>query len=225
MLTLWRTTVGKKFVMAVTGVMLVGFVFVHMLGNMKIYYGEAKFNAYAAWLREVGSPVLGHEQFLWIARAGLLVAVALHLTAALQLTLQGLAARPVAYASKENIETTYAARTMRFGGVILALFIVYHILHFTLGCVGFSAGQFQHTSPYRNVIAGFSVWYVSAFYAAAMAMLGLHLYHGIWSLFQTLGVRNIRSCGAYRGVAAAISLLVSVANVSIPVSVILGILR
>lgn len=225
MLTLWRTTVGKKFVMAVTGVMLVGFVFVHMVGNMKIYFGEAKFNHYAEWLREVGSPVFAHEQFLWIARAGLLLAVALHVTAALQLTLAGLAARPVAYAAKENIETTYAARTMRFGGVLLALFVVYHILHFTIGCVGFGPGGFQATSPYRNVVRGFSVWYVSAFYAAAMAMLGLHLYHGIWSLFQTLGVSNIRSSEAYRAVAAVIALLVSVANVSIPVSVLLGIIK
>jgi succinate dehydrogenase / fumarate reductase cytochrome b subunit len=220
-LRLWSTAIGKKAVMAATGIVLVGFVIGHMLGNLKIYQGEVKFDAYAAFLREAGSPVLGHEQVLWIARLVLLAAVVLHVTAAWQLTRMSWAARPVGYGRTDRLEAGYAARTMRWGGVILGLFVVYHILHFTLGVVGYAPGEFQ-PSVYRNVVAGFSVWYVSAFYIAAMMALGSHLYHGIWSMFQTFGVSDIRASGVYRGLAVLLSLAVVAGNVSIPVAVLSG---
>jgi succinate dehydrogenase / fumarate reductase, cytochrome b subunit len=223
-LTLWSTSIGKKAVMAITGLILVLFVIGHMAGNLKVYEGEEKFNAYAAWLREIGSPAFGHEQVLWLARLVLLAAVVLHITAAAQLTRTSHAARPLPYRRRAYLEAGYAARTMRWGGVILALFVVYHLLHFTFGVVGYGPGQFQ-PSVYRNVVNGFRVWYVSAFYVAAMVVLGLHLYHGLWSTFQTLGVTDIRASGFYRGVAGVVALGVLVGNISVPVAVLAGLVR
>jgi succinate dehydrogenase / fumarate reductase, cytochrome b subunit len=224
-LALWRTSVGKKVVMAVTGIILTAFVIGHMLGNLKVFAGEEEFNAYAEWLREVGSPVFGVEQLLWLARLVLLAAVLLHVIAAVQLTRMSRAARPVGYDRKAFIYTTYAARTMRWGGVIIALFVIYHLLHFTFGVVGYSPGQFKPRSVHSNVVRGFSVWYVSAFYIAAMAALGLHLYHGVWSTFQTLGVADIGASRIYRGLAAVVSLGVVAGNISVPVAVLTGLVR
>ncbi len=217
-MTIWTSTIGKKAVMAMTGVILVGFVFLHMVGNLKIYFGEEHFNAYAAFLRTMGAPLLADEQALWMARAVLLVSVVLHIVAAAQLTQRSWSARPQRYARKDAVAATYAARTMRWGGVIVVLFVVYHILHFTLGRVGYAPGQFQPLSVYRNVVAGFSVWYVSVFYIAAMIALGLHLYHGVWSMFQTLGV-NARTSGFYRGLATVLSVIIVLGNISIPIAV------
>jgi succinate dehydrogenase / fumarate reductase cytochrome b subunit len=225
LLTLWSSSIGKKIVMALTGLALVGFILVHMLGNLKIYKGEAAFNAYALWLREVGGPLLGHEQALWIFRLVLLGAVALHMLAAWQLTRMSWAARRDGYEEKQSLEASYASRTMRWGGVLIALFVVYHILHFTLGAVGYGAGQFKPLSVYRNVVLGFSVWYVSAFYIVAQLFLGLHLYHGVWSMVQTLGVVTARGDRAYRAAGTLIAVAVVCGNVSIPIAVLLGILK
>ena len=130
-LALYRTSIGKKAVMAVTGIILFAYVFVHMLGNLKIFTGAEHLNAYAIWLREVASPFFGHEQVLWLIRLVLLVSVVLHIVAAYQVTRQDLASRPVRYAQRKDVASTYAARTIRWGGVILGLFIIYHLLHFT----------------------------------------------------------------------------------------------
>ena len=219
------TSVGKKAVMAVTGFILVGFVIVHMLGNLKVYQGEEKFNAYAAWLREVGSPAVGHEQVLWLARLILLTATGLHIVAAVQLTRMSYAARPVRYARREAIEATYASRTMRWGGVIITLFVIYHLLHFTFGAIGFAPGQYRPTSVYRNVVTGFSVWYVSGFYVAAMVALGLHMSHGVWSMFQTLGVNTERADRLCRALATLSSLAVVLGNISVPGAVLAGLVR
>lgn len=224
-MTLWSTSIGKKAVMAVTGLILVGFVIGHMLGNLKVFQGEAKFNAYAAWLREIGSPAFGHAQVLWLARLVLLTATVLHIVAAVQLTRMSYAARPVSYDTKEAIGSTYASRTMRWGGLIITLFVVYHLLHFTFGAVGFAPGQYTPMSVYRNVVIGFSIWYVSAVYIAAMLALGLHLYHGVWSTFQTLGLNTSRADRVYRALATASSLAVVLGNVSVPVAVLMGVVR
>jgi len=224
-LTLWSSSIGKKIVMALTGVVLVGFVIAHMVGNLKIYKGEEAFNAYAVWLREMGSPLLGHEQALWIFRVVLLGAVALHMLAAWQLTRMSWAARPTGYQEKQALEATYASRTMRWGGVIIALFVVYHLLHFTFGVVGYQPGQFRPLSVYHNVVVGFSVWYVSAFYIVAQILLGLHLYHGVWSMIQTLGVVTARGDSVYRVAGVVITLAVVAGNISVPVAVLLGLVR
>jgi succinate dehydrogenase / fumarate reductase cytochrome b subunit len=221
----WDSTVGKKAVMAVSGLVLVGYVIGHMLGNMKIYQGEPHYNAYALWLREIGSPAFNYEHLLWAVRVVLLVSFAAHIVAAVQLARLSRAARPIGYAMKEPLASTYASRTMRWGGVILALFVVYHVLHLTFGAVGYAPGEYVPLSVYRNVVIGFSVWYVSAFYVAAMIALGLHLYHGVWSMFQTLGTSGFAVDRFYRGVALAVTLAVVLGNISVPLAVLTGLVR
>ena len=143
---LWSTMVGKKVVMAVTGIVLVGFVVAHMLGNLKIFLGAEAIDAYAAFLRTMGEPLFPYSVLLWVVRIVLLACVALHITAAVQLTRMNWAARPQAYDTKDSIATTYAARTMRWSAVILVLFVVYHLLHLTAGVVGFQPGEFRELS-------------------------------------------------------------------------------
>ena len=217
---LYRSSIGKKVVMAVTGLILFGYVFVHMLGNLKIYQGADKVNAYGVFLREVGDPFFAPEQALWIVRIVLLLSVVLHIVAAVQLTQMDWASRPVGYAaSRKDVVASYASRTMRWGGLILALFIVYHILHLTTGT---AHPSYVHGDVYGNMVNGFRVWYVSAFYVAAMVALGLHLYHGIWSTIQTLGWRHARNDDFWRNVALVFAVLITVGNVSIPLAVLTG---
>ncbi|MFM8781418.1 MAG: succinate dehydrogenase cytochrome b subunit, partial [Gemmatimonadota bacterium] len=168
MRTFWASTVGKKTVMAVTGIMLVGFVVAHMLGNLQMFIGAEAMNKYAALLKSTG-------ELLWVARAGLLVAAVLHITAAYQLTMINRAARPEGYAKQEPQASTIASRSMRLGGVILAAFIVFHLGHFTTGTFH---PAFSETGVYGNVILGLRSPLVAGFYVLAMAALGLHLFHG-----------------------------------------------
>jgi succinate dehydrogenase / fumarate reductase cytochrome b subunit len=217
--------VGKKVVMAVTGIVLVGFVIAHMLGNLKIFLGAEAINSYALFLRTMGEPLFPYSLLLWAARIVLLTCVALHITAAVQLTRMNWAARPQGYDTKRSIATTYAARTMRWSGVILALFIVYHLLHLTAGVVSFQPGEFVHLSVYHNVVAAFSVWYVSLFYIVAMACLCLHLDHGVWSMFQTLGWNNARTTSFLKGLSRVVALVVFVGFISVPVAVLAGWVR
>jgi len=222
---LWGTMVGKKVVMAVTGIVLVGFVIAHMLGNLKVFLDAEAIDAYAAFLRTMGEPLLPYSVLLWVVRIVLLSCVALHITAAVQLTRMNWAARPQAYDTKHSIATTYAARTMRWSAVILVLFVVYHLLHLTAGVVGFQPGEFRDLSVYHNVVAGFSVWYVSLFYIVAMACLCLHLDHGVWSLLQTLGWNNARTTPALHMLSRGVALAVFVGFISVPVAVLAGWVR
>ena len=221
-MALWHTVIGKKVVMAVTGVVLIGFVIAHMLGNLKIFTGPAEINAYSHFLREVGQPALGYGQLLWIVRIILLLCVALHVTAAVQLTRKSWAARPIEYKTKRDIETTLAARTMRWGGVLLIAFIIFHLLHLTGGVVGFPAGQFHHLAVYQNVVAAFAVWPIAVFYIVAMGALCLHLSHGIWSMLQTLGWSNARNAATLKILSRALAIVVFVGFTSVPVSVLAG---
>lgn len=219
-----KSSVGKKIVMAVTGLLLVGFVVGHMAGNLKIYLGPESFNAYALALREFGAHFLGYSGALWIARVVLLAAVVLHVASAYQLARTSHAARPVAYA-QPRAPDSYAARTMRWGGVILLFFVVYHLLHFTFGVVGYGPGQFVHMDAYNNVVAGFKVWYVSLFYIVAMVALGFHLSHGVWSMFQTLGVSSPGAQRALRAIGPTVAAVVVAGNVSVPLAVMAGLVR
>ncbi len=222
-LAFWDSTIGKKVVMAATGLALVGFVVAHMAGNLKIFMGETAFNHYAEGLRTVGAPFFGHGQALWAARIALLVAVGLHIVAATQLARRSWAARPERYAVKESLTTSYAARTMRWSGVIIVAFVVYHLLHFTFGTVGLPAGvAFSQENVFRNVVAGFSLWYVSAFYVVAQLLLGMHLFHGVWSMFQTVGVTNDAADRMWRTIAILVTLVVVLGNISIPLAVLAG---
>jgi len=222
---LWGTMIGKKVAMAVTGIVIVGFVIAHMLGNLKIFLGAQAIDTYAVFLRTVGEPLLSYSALLWLVRLVLLTCIALHITAAVQLTRMSRAARPHGYDTKESIATTYAARTMRWSAVIVVLFIVYHLLHLTGGVVGWEPGQFRDLSVYHNVVAGFSVWYVSLFYIVAMACLCLHLDHGIWSLLQTLGWNNARTTSTLRTLSRGVALAVFVGFISVPVAVLAGWVR
>lgn len=231
MIEIYRSAMFKKVVMAVTGLMLFGFIIGHVAGNLKIYQGKYEdgvhkgayaLDVYAEGLREIGAPVLGHGQALWIARIGLLLAVVLHIWSAYQLTLVNRRGRPVAYQRVTPQASTYASRTMRWGGVILLLFIIYHILHLTTGSVheGFEAGK-----VFQNVVRGFSNPLVSGFYILANLALGLHLYHGLWSLFQSLGLNGKRFNDLRKKAAVAFALLISIANISFPVAVLTGVVH
>jgi succinate dehydrogenase / fumarate reductase cytochrome b subunit len=217
-----RSSVGKKAVMAVTGIILFGFVLIHMIGNLKLYEGPQKLDSYAGWLREVGSPALPNEGMLWIARLVLLAAVALHIWAAYSLSRDNRAARPRNYERYHNVHLSYASRTMRWGGVIILLFVIYHLLHFTTGTVH---PDFRHGSVYHNVVTGFQVWWVALFYIVANIALGFHLYHGLWSLFQSLGWNHPRFNSWRRAFAHAFAWIVTLGNISFPVAVLTGLVH
>jgi succinate dehydrogenase / fumarate reductase cytochrome b subunit len=221
----WSTTIGKKVVMAITGVIMVGFVIMHVLGNLKIFAGPDQINAYSLFLRTVGEPELGYGDLLWVVRLVLLSAVTLHIISAAQLTRMSWQARPVNYRDRKNVESTLAAQTMRWGGLLLAIFIVFHILHFTLGAVGFAPGQYQDLHVYQNVVAGFSVWPVSVFYIVAMAALCLHLDHGIWSFLQTLGWSTSRNEARLKVVSRVIAIVIFAGFISVPLAVLTGVVH
>lgn len=228
---LFRTTVGKKAVMAATGVVLFGFVVGHMAGNLKLYQGryadgphagEWKIDVYGEGLRELGAPVLGHGQALWIVRAALLAAVGLHVWSAWSLTRQSWQARPVRYAKLTAVQSTYAARTMRWGGVILALFVAYHLADLTWG---WANPAFVPGRVHDNLVASFQRLPIAGLYVVANLALGLHLFHGVWSLGQSLGWSHPRFDPWRRRAAAAFALLVTVGNVSFPLAVLAGVVR
>jgi succinate dehydrogenase / fumarate reductase cytochrome b subunit len=219
---LTHTLIGKKVVMATSGVVLLGFVLVHMVGNLKVFLGAEHFDAYAEWLRTVGAPLFGRGQLLWIARSILLLAVALHIAAAWAVTRASWAARPVGYHDLQLVHTTYAARTVRWGAVIILLFVIFHLLDLTFGQVNPS---FVPGDPYHNVVATFSRVPVSLGYIVAMGALCLHLYHGIESGCQTLGLNHPRYNAWRRRIALAFSLVVSAGYSAVPVAVLAGALR
>ena len=220
-LDLYRSPMAKKAVMAVTGLLLFGFVLVHMLGNLKLYAGPESLDAYAAFLREAGYPLVPKEGVLWAFRFGLLAAVGLHILSAWQLTRISRKARPDGYAhAARHQESTYASRTMRWGGVILLLFIIFHLLHLTTGTVH---PEFEHGSVYSNVVIGFQSPLVAGFYILANIALGFHLFHGLWSLFQTLGWSGERFNRFRKAFALTFALVVAGANISFPIAVLTGI--
>jgi succinate dehydrogenase cytochrome b subunit len=223
--TFWATAIGKKVVMAVTGAVMVAFVIAHMLGNLKIFAGPYEINAYSRALRTVGQPELGYGDALWMVRIVLLAAVTLHIIAAVQLTRLSWKARPVNYQYRKNVESTWAAETMRWGGLLLALFIVFHILHFTVGAVGFQPGQYRDLHVYQNVVAGFSVRPVAVFYIIAMAALCLHLDHGLWSFLQTLGGSTPRNVATLRVISRIIAIVIFAGFISVPLSVMTGLVH
>ena len=205
--------IGKKVVMAVTGAILFGFVLGHMAGNLQVFLGREAFDHYAVLLRTI-------PELLWGVRILLLVSVILHIVAAVQLTAIQNKARPVGYEKKKAVESTYAARTMMWSGPIVAAFLVYHLLHLTFGTVHPS---FQEGHVYDNVIAGFRVVPVSIAYIVSMVLLGMHLNHGVWSMFQSLGVSNPRYSAGLRRLANIFSILVTAGFISVPLAVMTGI--
>ena len=209
----WGSTIGKKVVMAATGLIGVGFVVGHMLGNLQVFLGPARFNAYAHFLRSLG-------ELLWVVRIVLIIAVVLHVIAAVQLSRRRLVARPIGYKQGSQHEvSTLASRTIRWGGALLLAFIVFHILHFTTRSV---FHDYSATDVYGNVIRGFRVWWVVGFYVSAMVALGLHLYHGIWSSLRTLGASTASASPLKRPIAAAIAIVVWLGFTVIPIAIFAG---
>lgn len=223
-LKLWSSTVGKKILMASTGVILILFVIGHMVGNLKIYMGPAAFNHYAEGLRTFGAPFFARGQLLWLIRLGLVACVLVHIIAAVQLWLRKRAARPIGYRKYDLGELVFsnASRTMVWGGVALFCFVTFHLMHLTWGNVH---PDFIPGDAYHNFVRGFQSLPVSIAYSAAMIPLGLHLYHGIWSMLQTLGANNDKYNHVRRPVAAGIALLVTLGNISFPVAVLAGLVK
>ncbi|MFF3749431.1 succinate dehydrogenase [Streptomyces sp. NPDC002018] len=218
--TLWGSTIGKKTVMAVSGLIMLGYLVAHMLGNLKIFFGAPEFNGYAHWLRTLGEPVLHYEWALWIVRVVLVAAVVLHAVCAYQLSRRDLAARPVRYAHR-RARASYATRTMRWGGIILGLFLVWHLLDLTTGTA--HPGGFQPGHPYQNVVDTFSTWYGNAVYIVAVLALGLHVLHGFWSAAQTLGVGSAARERALKTTAGLLAFALTAGFVAVPVAVMTGV--
>ncbi len=209
------STIGQKLVMAVTGVILSGFVLGHMAGNLNVFLGAEAIDGYSHMLHAV-------PELLWAARIVLLVAVLLHIWAYLALTRRSLGARPVGYRQQRYLESTYASRTMRISGPFLAAFIVYHLLHMTTGTVH---PHFEEGQVYQNLMVGLGVVPVALFYLTAMAALAFHVFHGVWSLFQTLGVGAPRYDSLGRRIATGFTILVAGGFATVPIAILLGIIH
>ncbi len=213
-LRFWNTTIGKKAVMAVSGVILAGFVLAHLIGNLQIFLGPDQFNGYARTLRHL-------PELVWPTRVILLIMVMLHIWSSLQLAVVKSEARPIHYAKHSNIGSSYASRTMYLSGPVIAAFVVYHLMQFTFGVGGTPYHPFD---AYGNVIQGFRVPAVSIFYIIAMALLCLHLRHGLWSMFQSLGFNHPRHTPRIQRMASLIALFIFFGFVSIPIAVMLKII-
>ena len=209
---LWRSTVGKKIVMALTGGIGVGYLVAHMFGNLQVFAGAGKINAYAALLKS-------NVGLLWTARSILIAAVILHIVAAYQLARISLRSRPVGYKRWRPIGSDFASRTMRWTGPIVGIFIIYHVLHLTTGTLH---PDFYEANVYQNIISGFQVWYVSVIYIIAMLALSVHLYHGAWSMFESVGINHVKYNRLIRALATLVTVVVVVGFISIPVAVLLG---
>jgi succinate dehydrogenase / fumarate reductase, cytochrome b subunit len=217
----YAAPIGKKAVMAATGVILFGYVVGHLLGNLQIYSPDRnQINRYAAFLHDPSLAVL-----LWSVRTLLLAAVLLHILAAWQLWNLKRAARPVGYVKKDDVPAAYAARTMLWSGPIIAAFVVFHVLHLTVGSV-FPLEELGPNQPNvrANLIGGFQHPAVAAFYIVAMLLLCLHLYHGLWSMFQSVGLSHPRFTPGLKRAAAIVAVVIAAGNISIPVAVLAGFL-
>ena len=213
----FSSTIGQKVLMAVTGLILFGFVLGHMAGNLQIFLGREAFNAYSQWLHE-----LVHGTGLWIVRAGLLAAVFGHIVASTSLTILSRRARPVGYREQAHVASTYASRTMRWSGPIILAFVVYHLLDLTLGRAN---PGFDPHDPYRNVLASFQRPAVVAFYVLAVLGLSIHLRHGVWSMLQSVGASHPRYDRWRKAGAAAFAVVVGAGFVLVPLAVAAGWVR
>jgi succinate dehydrogenase / fumarate reductase, cytochrome b subunit len=223
-LTLYRSSIGKKAIMAITGFIGYGFVIIHMIGNLKVFQGREHFDEYAEFLRTVGSPAVPEGALLWLIRIVLLAAVVLHVWMAVTLTRQDLGARNVRYREKKQVQASFASLTLRWGGIALFLFLVYHLLHFTFGVAAIHP-TFVRGAAYDNVVAGFLNPLNVLVYLLAMAALAMHLYHGVWSIFQTLGLNGSRTDGLWRGLAVLSAVALFVGFSLVPVAVVAGFVR
>jgi succinate dehydrogenase / fumarate reductase, cytochrome b subunit len=220
---LYRSSIGKKALMAVTGLIWIGYVVLHMYGNLKAFEGAAYFNEYAEGLRHLGAPVFGYRHLLTIARVVLIASLGLHVWAALALYRQAMAARPATYASRKMVQANYASLTMRYGGIAIVFFVFFHLAHLTWGVPGIH-NEFVHGDAYRNMVSGFQFLPWVIIYLVALVALGFHLFHGVWSMFQSLGLNNQDWDGVIRAAAWVLAIVVPVGFAVVPIAVQLGIL-
>jgi succinate dehydrogenase / fumarate reductase cytochrome b subunit len=220
--SLYESTIGKKVAMALAGIVLFGYLLLHLAGNLKAFTGEQHFNEYSEWLRTFGAPVFGYSQFLWLVRLILLAALLLHVVAFLQLWAKSRAARTVGYRRYDPEVFSRASRTMKWGGVAILLFVIYHVLHLTTGDVHPS---FESHQAYRNMVSGFESPLASIIYVVGMIAVGLHLYHGLWSATQTMGWNNKTYTHLRRPIAMTIALVITLGFLSVPFAVWTGIIE
>ncbi len=221
LLRFYASAVGKKSVMAITGIVLLGFVLAHMIGNLHLYLGAPHLNDYAEWLRRIGEPALPHTVFLWLVRVGLIAAFFFHIQSAYSLTRMNRRARPVPYQSQRDyVAANFASRTMRWTGIIVGLFVVFHLADLTWG---FANPDFVRGNVYANVVHSFQRVPVAIIYIVANIALGVHIFHGAWSMFQSLGLNNPRFNLWRRYFAAGFAAVVTIGNVSFPLLVVTGV--
>ena len=217
-LRFYGSSLGMKIVMAATGVILVGFIIGHLIGNLQIFAGPEVLDSYARFLKE-------KPEVIWTARVTLLASVGLHILTAMQLTIRNCSARPIAYRLHMYDEASYAARTMVWSGPIIGLFVIYHLLHFTVGIVHPSQPDFRAEAVYANVVSGFQQWPVALFYILAVLSLGLHIAHGVSSMFQSIGLNHPKYEPSIRRSAVVLSSVIVAGYVSIPIAVLIGVVR
>jgi succinate dehydrogenase / fumarate reductase, cytochrome b subunit len=209
----WASTNGKKIVMAITGAILFAFVIGHMLGNLQFFEGPEQMNFYGAALRRF-------PEALWAVRSILLICIILHIWASVELAVRKKKARPIGYAIKDNIASDYASRTMYWSGPIILAFVIYHLLDLTAGTI--HRGAFVPGHPYENLVSGFQVWWVSAWYIFCMILLGFHIRHGAWSMFQSIGANHPRHTPILKKAAMIVAIVIVAGYISIPLSIMLG---
>jgi succinate dehydrogenase / fumarate reductase cytochrome b subunit len=218
MVSFWQSTNGKKVVMALTGVMMFLFVIGHLLGNLLVFAGRARINAYAQFLHF-------DDSLLWIVRSTLIIAAGMHVVVTIQLAFRNKKARPISYLRKEAINSSYASRTMYWSGPIVLAFVIFHLLQFTAGYIH-PETRFIPNDVYHNLVTGFRVWWVSAWYVFSISLLGLHLRHGLWSMLQSIGLaHSLRKERALKQVALIVAVLIVLGYISIPISILLGFLQ
>lgn len=224
-LEFYSSAVGKKWVMGITGVLLLGYILAHMLGNLKVYVGPDEIDGYGEALRDLGGHLVPRTHLLWILRIGLAAAFALHIHAAYSLTLLNRRQRPIRYESpREYLVASYASRTMVWTGTIVLLFILFHLADLTWGAEPAASSAFARGEIYDNMVHSFSRWPVALVYIVANLALGVHIYHGTWSLFQSLGINNPRFNRWRLQLARLLTVVVVGGNLSFPLAVLAGII-
>lgn len=221
----YRSAVGKKWVMAITGIALIGYIVAHALGNLKVYFGPEEINHYGEALRDLGGSLVPRTHLLWLLRFGLLGAALLHVHAAYSLTQTNWKARSGRYRDRDYAVVTYASRTMRLTGSVVLFFVIFHLADLTWGTAPAATDTFVRGEVYANLVESFSRTWVAALYGIANIALGFHLYHGTWSLFQSLGWNNPRFNVWRKRLAAVLTLAVVAINLSFPIAVQTGILE
>lgn len=217
-LTLMDTTVGKKAALAVSGLVLFGFVFVHMVGNLQVFLGPEVFNHYAETLK--GTPAL-----LWGTRVVVATSVVVHVAMMFQLYSRSWEARPTRYKVNKSVASTYSSATMKYTGPLILCYLVFHILHFTAPGMGFGYYEHSLSDPYSNFINSFQVPWIALFYVASNLFLSMHLFHGSWSLMQSMGLSHPRYNGLRKTIAQAVAFVITAGNVAMPLAVLVGLIE